>query len=259
MSTPSVIRLRIQFPQETQAQAVLSLPDIHPDVVISALRLPSPNVVMMIMGGAGGMERDTYESLRALFMSGVAPLAVALNATVIDGGTQEGVMALMGEGFVGQARKPILLGVAPTGKVTYPGKQATAVSSDATPLDPNHTHFVLVETDAWGGETAMMYALAQALARQCPSVAILVNGGPIARNELLYNVRQQRPTIVIEGSGRLADEIAHLWRERPALPQDAVLSEILAHGDIHLFPLSSPLQQLEPLVRRLLSSNKGTI
>ena len=46
-------------------------------------------------------------------------------------------------------------------------------------------------------------------------VMILVNGGPISKNEVLYAVRQNLSLIVVEGSGGLADEIATAWKARP--------------------------------------------
>lgn len=99
----------------------------------------------------------------------------------------------------------------------------------------------------------MMYALGQFLAAGRPSVAVLVNGGGIARNEVLYNVRQRRPIIVIEGSGRLADDIARLWREKSAFPSDdAALAEIVKDGDLHLFPLTGTPEQLQQLLFDLL-------
>ena len=108
-----------------------------------------------------------------------------------------------------------------------------------------------------------MYALADVLSQSCPSVAILVNGGSITKNEVLYNVRQRRPIVVVEGSGRLADKIAKAWRKRAGgaaqgtPPTDAQLAEIIAHGDLHLFPLTGSLQQLEQLLDRLLRRKKS--
>lgn len=149
-----------------------------------------------------------------------------------------------------QERKPMLLGVAPEGRVSYPGK--IRVEGETGSLDSNHSHFVLVETDEWGGETAIMYELGQFLAAGRPSVAVLVNGGEVATNELLYNVRQKRPIIIFEGSGRLADNIAYLWRGRNIPSADCVLAEIVKDGDIHLFPLHGTARQLKQLLFDLL-------
>ncbi len=66
-------------------------------------------------------------------------------------------------------------------------------------------------------------------------------------------MRQGRPVIVIEGSGRLADEIAGILREQPPSITDPELSEITTSGDLHLFPLAGSAQELEQLTQRLLS------
>jgi hypothetical protein len=248
----------IHFPQGTQADVLLPPSGTDPDILLSALALPTPQAVIMLAGGAGRMTQSTYERLQYLFTQGFAPLATRLNALIIDGGTQAGVMALIGESVAGQAHKPILLGVSPRGKVIYPGKLAQDGQTEAVPLDPNHSHFVLVETDEWGGETATMYALAEAFSRHCPSVAILANGGSIAKNEVIYNVRQHRPIIVAEGSGRFSDEVAQAWHKRPAIPDDPLLAEVIAQGDLHLFPLTGSLQQLEQLLHRLLQRQGGS-
>ena len=229
-------------------------PGTAPEILLSALALPAPPAVILLAGGADEMEQRSYESLQYVFTH-LALLATRLDALIIDGGTQAGVMTLIGEDVSEQVRKPRLLGVSPEGKVTYPGKPSNDAQDDTAPLDPNHAYFVLVKTDEWGGETAMMYALAAVLSQRCPSVAILVNGGSITKNEVLYNVRQHRPIVVVEGSGRLADEIACAWRKRSGTshsPYDAQLAEIIAHGDLHLFPLTGSLEQLEQLLDRLL-------
>src|SRR5437016_1447371 len=92
-------------------------------------------------------------------------------------GRREGVMQIMGQSIVNRGRKSSLLGVAPAGKVTYPGGPSLA-SDDSAPLDPNHSHFVLVDGNEWGSETETLLDLAAAF--NVPVLAILVNGGAIA-------------------------------------------------------------------------------
>jgi hypothetical protein len=172
---------------------------------------------------------------------------------MIDGGTQAGVMALIGLGVAQQQHKPTLLGVAPIGLVTNPGKSTDETSSEVVPLDPNHAYFVLVDTDEWGGETETMYELAQVLSQNSPSIALLINGGGIAKREVLHNVRQRRPIIIFEGSGRLADEIASMVRNKRIPPPDPELAEIIADRDLYFLPLTSSAADLEQLTRRLIS------
>ena len=242
----------IHFPNGNLAQAILPPAGTRATDLLHTLNIRQPNAVIIIAGGASKMDAQVHPDLDRLFSRGIAQVATSTRALIIDGGTHAGVMASMGQAVAEQQRRSTLLGVAPAGVVTYPGKSSAMSGSESVPLDPNHSHFVLVETDKWGGETETMYELAKALSADRPSVAVLINGGSIAKSEVLHNVRQRRPIIVIEGSGRLADEIARLWQEKPSSISDPQLSEIILHGDIHLFPLTGSAMELAQLTQRLL-------
>ncbi len=241
---------RVSFPNGHEALIVTPSLDASPEAIVDALGIPRPRAVILIVGGAAEMGDDAMEELGQLFAEGVAGLAASLDALIIDGGTQAGVMALTGKGVAARHYQSPLLGIAPELNVAYPGK--VAALAKLTPLDPNHSHFVLVNSDKWGGETATMYALAQQFSQQVPSVAVLANGGKIAKQELLYNVRQRRPVIVIEGSGRLADEMAGLWREKPTSFSDSESAEIITQGDLHLFPRSGSSAEFTQLLQQQL-------
>lgn len=242
----------IHFPNGNVAQAILPPAGTRATDLLHTLNIRQPNAVIIIAGGASKMDAQVHPDLDRLFTRGIAQVATSARALIIDGGTQAGVMAIMGQAVAEQQRRSTLLGVAPAGIVTYPGKSTGMISNECVPLDPNHSHFVLVETDEWGGETETMYELAKTLSAGRPSVAVLINGGSIAKSEVLHNVRQRRPIIVIQGSGRLADEIARLWQEKPSSISDAQLSEIILLGDIHLFPLTGSAMELAQLTQRLL-------
>src|SRR5262249_57559801 len=92
-------------------------------------------------------------------------------ALIMDGGTQSGVMAMMGEAFARDGRRSQLLGIAPEGKIAHLEISGASAVSDGTSLEPNHSHFVLVESNEWGGETAKRLELAPAF--NAPIVAFL--------------------------------------------------------------------------------------
>lgn len=243
----------IHFPNGNLAQVILSPAGTRAVDLLHTLDIPQPPAVIIIAGGASELDEQMHPDLIRLFTRGIAQVAVSTRALIIDGGTQAGVMAIMGQAVADQQRRSILLGVAPAGVVTYPGDSTGMKSNESIPLDPNHSHFVLVETGEWGGETETMYELAKTLSAGRPSVAVLINGGSIAKNEVLHNVRQGRPIIVMEGSGRLADDIARLWREKPASIPDPQLAEIILHGNIHVFPLNGSTMELVQLTKHLLN------
>lgn len=242
----------IRFSNGNRAQAVLPPINVSVTDLVQKLNLPQLKALIMIAGGASNLDTRTSLELSPLFRDGIASVAASLDALIIDGGTQAGVMELMGLGVAQQHHKATLLGVAPAGSITYPGKPTSKTRNKKVPLDPNHSHFVLVESDVWGGETETMYALAHVLCQGRPSVAMLIDGGAISKSEVLHNVRQKRPTIIIEGSGRFADEIARTLHEKPPSLSDPVLAEIIADGDLHLFPLTRSAGELEQLTQRLL-------
>ncbi|MEO1294326.1 MAG: hypothetical protein AAFW75_00710, partial [Cyanobacteria bacterium J06636_16] len=51
----------------------------------------------MIVGGASGLDTDRQVQLESLFNRVLAPLAEELQLYVVDGGTDAGVMRLMGQ------------------------------------------------------------------------------------------------------------------------------------------------------------------
>ena len=220
--------------------------------IIHALDIGQPKALILVVGGAADLDATVQARLVQLCSRGIARAAANVFALIIDGGTQAGVMALVGQGVADRGRKTALVGVAPAGKVTYPDGPVDGNIADGAALDPNHSHFVLVESGEWGGETETMYAIAEALAQTIPVVTVLINGGSIARDEVLRSVRQGWPIIVVQGSGRLADDIATLWQEKPSFITDPVLAEIIADGTIHLFPLEGAVAALEDLITRQL-------
>ena len=60
------------------------------------------------------------------------------------------------------------------------------------------------------------------------------------------------PIIIFEGSGRLADEIASMVRNKRNPPPDPELAEIIADGDLYFLPLTSSAADVEQLTLRLL-------
>jgi hypothetical protein len=250
---PAIRTQQIVFPNGNCAYAAFLPSNTNPLALLPALNIPLFTAIIMIAGGAGKMDQNLYPKLAPLFTHGIAQFAATRNALIIDGGTQSGVMEMMGQGISNQQHKSALLGISPHGNVSYPGKSEQEENAHLTPLDPNHSHFVLVDTKEWGGETATMYTLAQALAQNNPSLAIVINGGAIALKEVVYNVRQQRPMIILEGSGRIADDIARLWKEKPTNISDPALAEVIQHGNIYLFPITNSETELVQLARRLLN------
>ncbi|HEX3317548.1 MAG TPA: DUF4231 domain-containing protein [Solirubrobacteraceae bacterium] len=206
--------------------------------------------MILVCGGADDLRGERMAVAEGLLGPAVTSAAERTGAAVVDGGTASGVMALMGAARWDRPDAvPILLGVAPSGMVTYPG----ADTGDRPSLEPHHTHFVLAESNEWGGETRLMMEVSEALADSAPVVVVIAGGGAVAGAEALEAAARGWPLFVIEGTGGTADEIAAALPTRRARRRraDALLGDgirkIVTDGDVRPFAGSEPVQ----LARRL--------
>ncbi len=241
----------ILFPNGNRAQLVAPPAGTPPASTLKALNIGQPKALIMLVGGAAGLDKSLKPHLVQLFSRGISHAVADRNALIIDGGTQAGVMAMMGQGVADRGRNCILLGVVPAGKATYPGGPTEGCIEDGASLDPNHSHFVLVDSNEWGGETETMYEVAEELSKEIPVLTVVVNGGQIAKHEVLQSVRHGWAIIVIEGTGHLADEIAIAVREKTVPPNEEIAT-IVRYDRIALFDIGEGPEALATLIRQAL-------
>ena len=274
MNVDTIKKETIVLPNGKNATAIFPSAKDNAENIIDALALKSYKVIILVLGGADNINTELVPKLIQLFGRGIAKAAIEAEAIIIDGGTQSGVMAMMGEGVARRDYKTQLIGVAPLTKISYPDKGST----NGTPLEPNHSHFVLVEGKEWGTETATIFNLIKVLSSQhqsevelnekntksaskndtskIPVVAILAGGGMITKDEVLYTVRQNIPLIVIQGSGGFADEISSAWEKKETAPDDPLMAEIIADAKLHFHQLDKPVKNVERLIIRELGIDK---
>ena len=134
-------------------------------------RLPEPGILLHITGSAQNF--DLPSKLVTPITAGVVHAAMVARAWIVTGGMDSGVMALVGNAIARERHKVKgpLFGFAPWrgvqsreqlkgakgGKVTYAPTEPN--SEMAAGLEPNHTHFLLVDKrqeyegqSPWGGE-----------------------------------------------------------------------------------------------------------
>jgi SLOG in TRPM, prokaryote len=181
---------------------------------LAALGLGAPRLVVVLVGGAGRMHARDLDRLRPLFERGLVPVAERLGVVVIDGGTDAGVMRLIGRARTTAEATFPLVGVPAVGTVRLPGKRLGV--RRRWPLDAHHTHFVLVPGTTWGDEAPWMARVGTELAAGWPSVTVLVNGGRIAYTDVACSLRAGRPVLAAAGSGRTADQLARAVSGGPA-------------------------------------------
>lgn len=223
--------------------------DTSGEDILSQLELSPFRYALLGIGGAGKMA-EVPPRLRQLFNLGVSRTLDSSGALVLDGGTDVGLAALIGQSLADRNAPVDLIGLLPARKAGAPFDGGDA---DAAPLEPHHTHLVLTAGTEWGDETDTYFRLADALSRRAAMVGLLVNGGAIARQEVLRVVRRGWPLIVIQGSGRLADEIAAAHNAPPDDFDDDALAEIITHGDIHVLSLDQPVAPLRGAFQKLLT------
>jgi hypothetical protein len=197
---------------------------------LAAFGLQAPRLVVVLIGGAGLMDARDLDRLWPLFERSLVPVAERLGLVVIDGGTDAGVMRLIGRARTRAAATFPLVGVPAAGTVRFPGKHWRARrrwplkhpgGRRRWPLDAHHPHFVLVPGAAWGDEAPWIARVGTVLAGGWPSVTVLVNGGEISYTDVACSLRVGRPVLAVAGSGRAADQLASAARGGPA-DEDAV-------------------------------------
>ena len=220
--------------------------------------------VLVLVGGASNLALDDQNRLENLFIDVLAPLANQLGLTVIDGGTDAGIMQLIGRARAAIQGKFPLVGVAPVGKVQLPDQQMEVSqhqnsqhhSSQHHSLEPHHTHFVLVPGEHWGDESPWIAEIASYVAQSAPSVTILINGGAVASKDARESVAEQRLVVVIAGTGRLADRIAKAAQQPQTEAQDAWL---VKSGYFQLFNLANVESELKPFLQQHFTYNGATL
>ncbi len=259
----------IDFENGHSAKYVQTTKQVDATALLKALELEKqPKAMITISGGADGLEQEQSSRLQQLFSRSIAVAAAETGADLIDGGTDSGVMAMMGQGVADRGYHSRLIGVAPLSQIQIP--DSTDSSSSETPeteidaqkisqkfaLEPNHSHFVLAQVTEWGEEIPIKNILLEKIAQHIPALTILINGGDLSRTEILHSVRMGWPIIVISGSGRLADEITELKQNTPDFIENPEMGEIIADGKLYLFSLDDALDnkiaELQRLIRRLL-------
>ncbi|MBD0389929.1 MAG: hypothetical protein ICV54_26355 [Nostoc sp. C3-bin3] len=190
--------LKLNFDSGQTALAIRVDQQVELPDALERIGLGGSRSVLVVVGGASNISEADFLRIKRLFTEVLAPIAESLGAYVVDGGTDVGVMQLMGEARTHINAKFALIGVTPENKVALPNQQKPAI--DLTPLEPNHTHFVLVPGNNWGDESPWISHVATVLANNAPSVTVLLNGGEITFEDAFSSINTGRLVVVIAGS-----------------------------------------------------------
>jgi hypothetical protein len=177
--------------------------------VLAAAGVVGPRPVVLLVGGADGLPDAQLARVNALFEDVLPDIARELDAAVVDGGSDSGIMRAAGLAWRATRCEQPLVGVMARGTIAVlaEGAPRRAGTATASP-EPNHTHLVEVPGERWGDERPWLLGVAAALSGGRPRAMLLVNGGPLARREALEAAADGIPVLVLRGSGRVADELA---------------------------------------------------
>ncbi len=215
--------------------------------VRSELGFQSARPVLVILGGAGKMSESDLNRLRSLFIKVLAPLVEVVGASIVDGGTDFGVMQMIGQARAEISGKFPLIGVTPVGKVALPGQ---IPPEEITALEPNHSHFVLIPGSDWGDESPWLAQVATVIAQGKPSVALLVNGGEISKKDVFHSLKENRHVLAVAGSGRLADALTAALNGETT---EEGVRDLVASGLVQAIDFKESFDSLTQLIKSYLS------
>jgi hypothetical protein len=158
--------------------------------------------VIFLIAGAKFASPENQTAVRQC-VERIGETAKNLDAIVIDGGTNYGPMGMLNDSLASLGFTGTYIGLLPAFSVQHPNEAATEM------LGGHHSHIVLVEGKDYGDECRPMFALIHALSQTGAAAGVVVNGGERAREEVVTAIGLGLPLVVVKGSGRLADELAH--------------------------------------------------
>ena len=210
--------------------------------VLAANGITTDRPVPVCVGGAGGMSDDDGAAIEGLLHNLIAPAVDRWRAAVVDGGTDSGVMRMMGQARRAGGCEFPLIGVAAAGTLRERG--VVDSTGDRAEVEPHHTLVLRVPGDQWGDETPWLSAVAGLIAGKQPSVTVLINGGRIALSDAQMSLDAGRPLVVVAGSGRGADEIA---RASGGLASEEPVASIAASPLTRIVDIHDPPSVLDAI------------
>ncbi|XP_014666350.1 PREDICTED: transient receptor potential cation channel subfamily M member 2-like [Priapulus caudatus] len=225
------------------------------DLLKDVWKLSTPNLLISVTGGAKNFSMSPR--LKEVFHRSLIKAAQSNGAWIITAGTHAGVMKHVGEAVqdyvlahgMHAQENVIAIGIAPWGVISsrndlvdpkgkWPARYRVDIepSSQEVQLDPNHSHFILVDDGTqhtFGVEIGFRERLVQEIAKQgvdtsssgslsVPVVCIVVEGGPGTLENVYTAVLNDTPIVIVEGSGRAADLLVYAYKACKTVTRDEI-------------------------------------
>ncbi|KAI0235842.1 Transient receptor potential cation channel subfamily M member 2 [Lamellibrachia satsuma] len=121
---------------------------------------------------------------------------------------------------------------------SWPAEYKDDVDSEGkrhSSLDPNHSHFIFVDNGIqyqFGVEIELRAKLEAHISQnyrandgdKIPTVCVVLQGGPGTLKTVHSSINAGTPVVIVEGSGRAADVLAHAYAAENASEQDSLRS-----------------------------------
>ena len=215
--------MRTQKISFSDQQILCVFPNVLSDLAqaISELHLDANSPVIVLIGGEIG-KRQAEVTQRAI--QTISKVAEDINAVVICGGTDMGVMDEIGKLRLRNHYKFPLVGVAPKESLAWPGGLCSTKflwwGRKRRQLASHYSHFILVPGIQFGDESPWIVDAAAILSKGHQSVTILINGGEVSRMDIELSLKDSRPAITLSHGEHLADEFSRRTR-RHKVPANA--------------------------------------
>ena len=198
----------IKFPDQ---ESVGVFPEERSDLAqaIEELGLLGEHPVIVLIGGEITEKQMDVTRLAIQF---IAQTAEDMNAIILCGGTDLGVMAEIGHVRSQNGYKFPLVGITLEELVTWPGGPTSmkflGLGKERWQLGSHYSHFILVPGSQLGDESLWIGDATRQLSKGHQSVTILINGEEVSRKDIEVSLENGRPVIVLSNTGKLADELA---------------------------------------------------
>lgn len=207
----------INFPEQ---QALCVFPAERSNLVEAILELGLKGHYPVIVLIGGEMDEKRVDITRRAIEL-ISKIAEDVQAAVICGGTDMGVMAEIGQIRSRHGYKFPLVGVTPEELVTWPGGPRDTKflwwGKQRWQLESHYSHFILVPGEQFGDESPWIIDAATLLSKDHQSVTILINGGEVSRQDIELSLEEGRPVIALSRTGRLADDLARQPERDPLI------------------------------------------
>lgn len=220
--------------------------------LLDAAAITRGTPVIVLVGGAGGMDDDAVAGLEEVLRGTVIPAVARCAGTIVDGGTDSGIMRAIGRARADSDGTFPLIGVAARGTVAL---STTSPVTGSAPVDRHHTHLVVVPGTEWGDEGEWLALVADVIAGGRRSVTVLANGGEIAYDDVGRSLDRGRPVIVLAGTGRTADAIADVAAGRAEEPR----AQLIARSGLTRVVNTDDLDALQTAILEELGVTEGSM